>query len=346
MVIISLLTVIFVSGQSVLFIGFYSKAEPGVDYWCRKSEIVKQVVASEAEAQQLAIEFKKEHKEESPYVKIIKKGAVVLFEFQRDNRAFHCKYRVIGYREGKTIEVARQNLERDRESIRKEYYGNPVEIYSWNVPLSADGTKPISCEDLVRYRDDDFLKLYDKKRTAYEITGDHMNVIKKLRVELEEGSRYTVSDWHLLTLTMKTLSNSLEDILGASSPQGKVLALASRTGRVVLTRASFLENIGKTKDAFETMTSEEVEKDIAIQVAGELGQVGKVAMFFKNLKDNVVGFKDFTNVQRDVKMQLALLDKAINAYNAKLKRPYTAFQEINNYKLFIDDYLKTHCGNQ
>lgn len=103
MVIISLLTVIFVSGQSVLFIGFYSKAEPGVDYWCRKSEIVKQIVASEAEAQQLAIEFKKEHKEESPYVKIIKKGAVVLFEFQRDNRAFHCKYRVIGFREGKTI---------------------------------------------------------------------------------------------------------------------------------------------------------------------------------------------------------------------------------------------------
>jgi len=341
-----LLTVLLVPAQSVYFIGIYSKAEPGVDYWCRKSEIVKQLFASESEAQQMAVVFKKEHKEESPYVKIIKRGAVVIFEFQNVNRAFHCTYRVIGYREGKTIEEARQNLEKDRERIKKEYLGSPVEIFSWNVPVTADGTKPISCEELVSYRDNDFLKLYDKKRHAFEISGSHMNYIKKLRSELEDGSRYTVSDWHLLTLTMKTLSNSLEDIIGASSPQGKALALASRTGRVALTRAKFLENIGKTKDAFETMTSEEVEKNIAVQVVGELGQVGKVAVFFKNLKDNVEGFKDFAIVKRDVKMQLALLDKAINEYNAKLQRPYTAFMEINNYKSFIDEYLKTHCGNQ
>ena len=115
-----LLNTVFAVAQSVLFIGVYNVAEPGVDYWCRKMEMVKQLVASEAEAQQLSVDFKTLHKQESPFVKIVKRGAVVIFDFIKDDKAFHCKYRVIGWREGKTVEEARQNLNRDRENIRKK----------------------------------------------------------------------------------------------------------------------------------------------------------------------------------------------------------------------------------
>ena len=59
--------------QEVLFIGLYSKPEAGVDYWCRNMDMVKQVVKTVSEAEQLAKSFRLEHSKESPFTKIIRK---------------------------------------------------------------------------------------------------------------------------------------------------------------------------------------------------------------------------------------------------------------------------------
>jgi len=122
--------------QEVLFIGLYTKADASTSYWCRGMDMVKQIVKTEAEAQQLITDFKKEHDKESPITKIFKTSSVVLFDYIKDDNAFNCKYRVIGWKEGKNAEEARQTLEKDKDRIKKEYNGTPKELYAWEAKAS------------------------------------------------------------------------------------------------------------------------------------------------------------------------------------------------------------------
>lgn len=126
------LTLLTSFAQETLFIGLYSNAASGKSYWCRDMEMVQQIVKSDAEAQQLAINFKKEHEKDSPIVKIVRKGSIVLYDFLKEDKAFKCTYRVIGWKEGKTKNEARDNLDRDLGRILREYNGKAKEIFAWS----------------------------------------------------------------------------------------------------------------------------------------------------------------------------------------------------------------------
>jgi len=132
------------SQQEVLFIGLYTNASNGKSYWCRDMEMVKKVVNTIAEAQQLSVDFKKEHAKESPIVKIASKGAVVIYEYQKKDKAFNCTYRVIGWKEGNTRDEARQVLKNDEDRIRKEYNGQPNELFVWGTKRGDDSKIEIS----------------------------------------------------------------------------------------------------------------------------------------------------------------------------------------------------------
>lgn len=128
-----MLTASVTSAQEVFFVGLYTKPDPNKSYYCRDMEIVKQIVSSDAEAQQMVIDFKKEHTKESPIAKIFKTGSVVLYDFIKDNKAFNCKYRVISWQAANTYEEAQLKLEDDRDRIKNEYNGEPKEFYSWTA---------------------------------------------------------------------------------------------------------------------------------------------------------------------------------------------------------------------
>lgn len=117
--------------QDVLLIVTYSKAGTGKSFWCRDMEMFKQVVKTRTEAEQLAVKIKKEHEKESPFSKIFDKGSVVFYEYQKEDKAFNCTYRVISWKTGKTDEEARQILDNEKASIAKEFKGQPSEFYSW-----------------------------------------------------------------------------------------------------------------------------------------------------------------------------------------------------------------------
>jgi len=130
--------------EEFLFIGLYSKADAGKGYWCRDMEMVKQLVKTVAEAQQLSADFKKEHANESPVVKIAQKGAIVIYNYQKEDKAFNCTYRVIGWKEGKTRDDARQALANDEERIKKEYNGQPNELFAWGMKRGEESNVEIS----------------------------------------------------------------------------------------------------------------------------------------------------------------------------------------------------------
>ena len=125
--------------QDILFVGLFNNPESSSNYWCRGMEMVKQTVKTEAEAQQLAVDFKKEHDKDSPITKIFKSGSVILYDFIKEDKAFKCSYRVIGWKQSKSKVESRELLVKDEDRIKKEYNGKPNELYAWE----GTGVSPI-----------------------------------------------------------------------------------------------------------------------------------------------------------------------------------------------------------
>lgn len=203
--------------------------------------------------------------------------------------------------------------------------------------------KALKCDDLVQYRDKKLLIQWDKQRAKYQVRAELVNDIKKQKETLQRSSRAATTDLHIITLTLKTAANTIEDLIAVSSPQGHLLKTAREAGKKAVTRVAVYEAIKKGDKALEALSAEQVEKTIAIQALTELGKLGNILSLVKNFHDNINTWADYQKLKEDVNKQMAAFDRAIEKYNGQLAKSMAGFEEINQYKEYIDAYLAENC---
>ena len=210
---------------------------------------------------------------------------------------------------------------------------------------TTDKNKAVDCRQLAQYRDNKLLAQWDKQRNKYKIKGELVSDIKKQKETLQKTSKAATSDWHIVTLTLKTAANTIEDLINVSSPQGHLLKTAKDAGVKYVTKVAVYEAIKKGDKALEALSSEEVQKTIAVQAATDLGKLGSLLGLIKNLHDNINNWSDYQKVKEEVNKQMAALNNAVVKYNTELGKSAGSFKEINQYKNYIDAYLAEHCKN-
>lgn len=273
------------------------------------------------------------------YVELIPAGkAVIVYEFEtvytKQKDGWDCTTSFYGCVTGADMLAAEKAFASLQAQYKKSTY---KEVSRWGEVATSE----MGCEELISYRDKDLVQMWNK----YRISSEHLSDIKRFKSELEDDSRYTTSNLNMLTITLKTLANSLEDILGAASPKGQVVKLVSYVGQNSGKALEVIASIKKGEKTLNTLISNDAAKTIATETATQLGQMGKALSFIKNLSDNLYLYKDLGIVQQDVKKQLNDLDKAMISYQEKFKNPENSFKEINDYKNYIDNYLKENCNN-
>ena len=72
--------------------------------------------------------------------------------------------------------------------------------------------------------------------------------------------------------------------------------------------------------------------------------MGNILSFVKNFLDNIQSFGDCPNVKQEVNIQMANLNKSLATYNSQLSASQADIKAINQYKEFIDHYLKENCS--
>lgn len=200
-----------------------------------------------------------------------------------------------------------------------------------------------SCKELVSYRDTDLIKIWKEKQDKYRISKDAVLDIQNLKTNLLSDTNYANSDIQPILLIIKTLANTIEDAVGMASPQGKLINLAKQSGEVTVKSEKVYKLIESGKSNLEAAMSEDVEKTIAKQALLDLAGARSGLAFFVNLHDNLRSFQDFSDMRGEIKIQLSQIENSLERYNQALEKPYSAFREINNYKNYIDIYLKENC---
>lgn len=207
-------------------------------------------------------------------------------------------------------------------------------------------SQKMQCDDLIQYRDKGLLKIYDKTLHKYRINQTALNDIKKYRKELQEDNAWAASNGAALVVTIKLLCDSFNDIMGAASPQGKVINLIREFDGKALTVNSIkvFNRINDGKSKLDMLISQNVEYEIFKQGLSGLGRVGNVTNFFLNLKDNLQNIQDHSKLKKEVNQQLKQFDLAVSKYQSEMNKAFNNVELLNKYKNYIDKYLSEHCS--
>jgi len=204
----------------------------------------------------------------------------------------------------------------------------------------------LDCQELIEYRDNELVVLYDKAVSAYQLNAEALKDIEKYRKELQDDNSWAASNTVALVVTVKLLCDAFNDIMAIGSPQGKVLGLARQFHGKAISNNSvkFFDALGKGKNNLSLLISENVEYEMFKMALSELGQVGNATAFFLNLRDNVESLDDHQNLRKELRLQLLQFDKASAAYSSKLNETFEKVDLLNEYKEYIDEYLNQNCS--
>ena len=200
----------------------------------------------------------------------------------------------------------------------------------------------INCKDLIKYRDVDLPKVLDNQLKKYQINREQVKEITEIKNKLKEDTWKATTNLNLITLTLKTAANAIEDIIGASTPQGYLLKISKESAKRI-DYAKVYEAIKKGKSALDLTASNNIERDIALEAFLELTSLSNSLAIVKNLMENLGQMNDYSNVIAEVRKQVSAADKAIADYNKKLASSNLIIDEINQYKNYIDEYLQKNC---
>jgi hypothetical protein len=214
----------------------------------------------------------------------------------------------------------------------------------------ATGVAPgqaVHCEDLVSYRDVDLLRLWNKQRDKYQIQQQHVEEVKRLQRTLLDETNWSTSNWQLGLLAVKTLANTTEDFIGIATPQGMLKGIAKKPAKFLLANKDNMELYLKgSKAALAGATTDDIVTTVAWEALSDLNQFTRSAALFNNVGENISSFAEFYRNREAIVTQVALLDKAIASYNAKLQSNSMGFARINNYKNYVDAYLAKNCNEK
>jgi hypothetical protein len=121
------------TAQDLLFIGLYSKTEPGKSWLCSDMVMEKRIVKNEAEATQARLDFIAAHVKENPIVKIGRKSKIIIYEYQKPIAGFGCTIKVYGWVEAmldSPVKI-RDLINTKSDSVFKEFKTSLSEVYEW-----------------------------------------------------------------------------------------------------------------------------------------------------------------------------------------------------------------------
>lgn len=203
----------------------------------------------------------------------------------------------------------------------------------------------MDCEELIKYRDNDLVSIFDKTTKSYLINEYALKDIQKYRQKLEDDNIWVASNGAALVATIKLLCDAFNDIMAVGSPQGKVINLAKKFHGKTIVPSSIrvLNGINKGKNGLSLMMEENIEYEFFKLTLTELGRVGNATSFFLTLRDNIEILNDHQNLKKEVNNQLSLFDKAISEYDKKINQTFKEIDLLNKYIAYIDDYLNKNC---
>lgn len=206
--------------------------------------------------------------------------------------------------------------------------------YTSNSKLTTE-----ECEELVQFRDVQLIKIWDKTISNYRISEKQIADLNKYKEQLSDDTWYATTNLHVVTLTLKLASNTVEDILNIVAP----VKAATVNLMLTVTGFKFLDYDTKRRDI---LASDDIIKSTAKLMAKEVAGLtpfGAIPNMLDNLSENLHTLDDYANVQSEVTLQLKNFEKAIKNFNLKLNSVQSDLVEINQYKSYIDRYLNENC---
>ncbi|TPN87146.1 hypothetical protein [Aquimarina algicola] len=199
-----------------------------------------------------------------------------------------------------------------------------------------------SCEELLIYRNQTISEKWELAKKKYMINTSMIEDIRRYRKELIDDSS-PASDWRLIPITLKTLCDAINDLVGVASPSGQIINLAKEAGDVSQKSERIYNYINDGKKILDQATADNIEMIIANEAISRLGRLGAVYSFVNNLRENVNNYEQFSESKKELNRLLKMFEDSLKEYNRRLDKSYSEFEELNNYVVYIDNYLKKNC---
>ncbi|MCR9253696.1 MAG: hypothetical protein NXI20_24990 [bacterium] len=193
----------------------------------------------------------------------------------------------------------------------------------------------VNCDDLISYR----LKIestWNSRKTDFEIKKDAVNTYKTYKKELLSEMNYATSDFQMIPMTLKLTADWLNGILSATHPKGVLLKVSENSIKEILQEGS----ISKLDNTSNKLINQELIERLLLFVK----QVEPISKTIADLIENVKNFEDHRQLQIEVKGIVDKIDSLIYSHNESLQISGQAFEEVNNYMSYINNYLTDNCG--
>lgn len=223
-----------------------------------------------------------------------------------------------------------------------------TKMYGWigtYLNEVEQGVEMSECDLLACYRDKDLVEAYDNALKKYRINQRAMKDVREWRQEYMEEMDWATSDGVVLVKAIETLCNSFNNLIGFSSPKGRVEKLIEQYDKIKDTdrRVKFLQGIEKGQRNMNMLIAEDVAMELFKGALTELNRIGKIYAFFDDLKSDIQDFSDHSELKRQVAAQLNDFDAAIADYEKLIKVDFNALEQVIKYRQYIDGYLDDNC---
>ena len=202
------------------------------------------------------------------------------------------------------------------------------------ITIQDSNSQDINCDQLMNHRMN-ILNSYTNQKKLYKIRFEHIEDIKRLKTELLESNSWATSNTLSIIMGIKTANDIIDGILS--------MIPANQLKQVSFKSIKILTNTQNIKSMQDIAHSENIG-EFAIHTSKLIG-LDNIGFMFYELKNNLDNFKNQKILREELISQLNTIENEINKYNSTLLDTEKIKNDLSNYLMKIDAFLKENCKN-
>lgn len=193
----------------------------------------------------------------------------------------------------------------------------------------------MGCSELITYRNTTLLGVYDREVNKHRVFSSHAQTCAVELAKLQGlGSE---ANWDLISSSLKTVGDQVSSTLSLLKLMGSMPKRAATIYRVY-------EGISQSKMALDAVFMEDVNQALLSAIESEVISAIPGLGNVYNMVNNVKSFQDYDRAKESIKSEIAKAQREIQKISDKLQQSSSRVNAINNYKNYIDDYLRKNCN--
>lgn len=198
--------------------------------------------------------------------------------------------------------------------------------------------EPAQCQQLVQYRDGQLFQDMDKAFNRLSAAQNSLQLLDQVRSEIEDAraGQVTLNIAYQLTLTAKTVANSIGGILSLDPATGKAVQAASGASKWV----AAIINTSTATGLATAINDNSLVEYMAMEVTGSLHPVGAgvkaVYTFSQDIQDHHNQQQEGKEILQQLDGHLSQLEGQLKRLHSKAQKQQAKIQAINIIKNEID----------